>query len=189
MSSTAIQSGISQAAFDAFLAARDEPAWLREKRVAAWRRFGELPMPGRNDEEWMRTDIRLFKLERFSLPAGGGPEGELPGHALMEGVTFAGYTAALDSRPLATEFSGAFTSPANRKGVLFGSLDEAVRSHRDLLRPHLFRAVDPVADKFAALHAACWSGGTVLYVPRGVVVEQPFHMLSAIRPGGVDFGH
>ena len=76
-----------------------------------------------------------------------------------------------------------------RQGVLFGSLDALIAEHGDLLRPHLFRAVDFKADKFAALHAACWSGGMLLYVPRGVRIEKPLHMLSALAGGGVDLGH
>ena len=39
------------------------------------------------------------------------------------------------------------------------------------------------------LHAACWSGGMVLYVPKGVVIDRPLHMLSALSPDGVDLGH
>ena len=74
-----------------------------------------------------------------------------------------------------------------KQGVLFGSLDELVRTHGDLIRPHLFRAVNPHADKFAALHAACWSGGTLLYVPQGVVIDEPLHMLSALSPGDSRF--
>ena len=53
---------------------------------------------------------------------------------------------------------------------------------------HLFRAMDPHYDKFAALHAACWSGGTVLYVPRGVVIDRPFHTLSALSRARRRFG-
>ena len=41
-------------------------------------------------------------------------------------------------------------------------------------------------DKFAALQAACWCGGTLLYVPAGVRVDRPFHVLSVLTPGGVD---
>jgi Fe-S cluster assembly protein SufD len=73
--------------------------------------------------------------------------------------------------------------------VLFGSLDELVREHGDLVRKHLFRAVDPAYDKFAALHAAGWSGGTLLFVPRGVVIDEPLHVLSILSAGASDFGH
>ena len=51
------------------------------------------------------------------------------------------------------------------------------------------RSINPASDKFAALHAACWSGGTVLYVPRGVV-DRPARCTSCRAvAGGVDFGH
>ncbi len=73
--------------------------------------------------------------------------------------------------------------------MLFGSLDALVAEHGERIRPHLFRAMDAHYDKFAALHAACWSGGTLLYVPRGVVIDRPFHTLSALTSGGVDLGH
>ena len=73
--------------------------------------------------------------------------------------------------------------------MLFGSLDQMVIEHGELLRPHLLRrAIAPGYDKFAALQAACWCGGTLLYVPAGVVVDRPFHVLSALAPGGVDLG-
>lgn len=77
-----------------------------------------------------------------------------------------------------------------KRGVLFGSLDAIVREHGDLLRPHLLtRAVNPRADKFAALHGAFWTGGFVLYVPKGVSIAEPFHMLSAMTDGAVDLNH
>ena len=74
--------------------------------------------------------------------------------------------------------------------MLFGSLDDAgLRARRPAAAVSVHRAVDYHVDKFAALHAACWSGGSLLYVPKGVVIEKPLHMLSALSPGGVDFGH
>jgi len=72
--------------------------------------------------------------------------------------------------------------------VIFGSLDELVARHGDRIRSRLSSAIDPRQDKFSALHEACWSGGALLYVPPGVVMGQPLHILSAIAGGGVDFG-
>jgi Fe-S cluster assembly protein SufD len=186
MPTTLKQPGITPESFEAFLAMRDEPAWLTESRRAAWQAFQDLPVPSRADEEWMRTDIRLFRLDKFSLPAAAAAETDLPEHALMGGVQFAGVTAALNSRPVLTQFRDIALA---KQGVLFGSLDELVRQHSDRVRPHLFRVVNQRADKFAALHAACWSGGFILYVPKGVTIDEPFHMFSAITPGGIDFNH
>src|SRR3954449_10333005 len=108
MSTAVAASGFSQASFDAFLAARDEPAWLTDMRRAAWRRFLDLPMPSVRDEEWMRTDIRLFKFERFGLPdidAGAlGSANELPHALLATGVDLGGQFATLDSHSVAAKF-------------------------------------------------------------------------------------
>ena len=109
----------------------------------------------------------------------------LPHALLTEGVDLAGSTSSLNSQPHATHLDPELA----RRGVLFGSLDQLVGECGDRLRPYLFAAVDYHADKFAALHAACWSGGTLVYVPKGVVIDRPLHMLSALSPGGVDFGH
>ena len=45
-----------------------------------------------------------------------------------------------------------------------------------------------IKDKFSALNAACWSGGTLLYVPKNVRLDEPVHSLSAMTDGGVDLG-
>ena len=58
--------------------------------AAAWAKFNELGMPARNSEEWVRTDIRLFKLDRFSIPTASTLEGELPSALLTTGVELGG---------------------------------------------------------------------------------------------------
>jgi Fe-S cluster assembly protein SufD len=187
MSSTTASLGFSNEAFEAFLQARQEPDWLRDARAEAWRSFNVLPMPGQRDEEWMRTDIRWFKLDKFGLPteAATSPSGTIAPGLLTQGVQLAGQVSALDSQAHSATLSEKWA----KRGVLFGSLDQLVREHGDLIRPHLYRAVDPKFDKFSALHAAAWSGGTLLYVPRGVVVDEPLHTLSALSPGATDLGH
>jgi len=183
MSTTAI--GFSQEAFDAFVESRREPAWLRDLRASAWKTFTGLPFPSQRDEEWMRTDIRLFRLDQFGLLPEGPAAAKLPDGLLTHQVELGGQTAALDSHP----HSAALDPKWARQGVLFGSLDELVLEHGERIRPHLARAVRPEIDKFAALHAAWWSGGTLLYVPRGMVIDQPLHMLSALSSGATDLGH
>jgi len=190
MSTAAITTGFTQEAFESFLAARDEPAWLTAMRREAWRRFQEMPMPSAREEEWMRTDIRLFKLDRFTVPqhapADMGDVQEAVPHALLAaGVDLAGHAVSVDSRSIDESLSEKWA----RQGVLFGSLDTLVAEHGDLLRPYFERrVVDPYKDKFSALHAALWCGGTLLYVPQGMRIEEPLHSLSAMSDGGVDFG-
>jgi Fe-S cluster assembly protein SufD len=63
--------------------------------------------------------------------------------------------------------------PALPKGVVLEPLRAAAEKHRDLVEPRLFSLVHADRDRFAALHAAFFTGGTFLYVPDGVVIEQP----------------
>jgi len=185
MSATLTTTGFTQDAFDAFMASRDEPSWLKDLRQASWSRFGELAMPNNHDEEWMRTDIRLFKLDKFAMAASGAVESSTVQSLLAEGVELGGRSVSVDSRSVEIELADKWAS----KGVLFGSLGKMLAEHGDLLRPYFERhLVKPDYDKFSALNAACWSGGTVLFVPKGVCVDEPFHSLSVMSNGGTDLG-
>ena len=175
------------AAFEAFLADRRDPPWLVDLRRAALANFLELPLPSRREEEWMRTDIRLFRLEKFAPPQppdAASPEpSTAPAHLLSAGVDLAGSMTVVNGRHLSTRVDDELKA----KGVLFGSLDDLVAEHGDRLRPYFERRlVDFGADKFAALHAAFWTGGTLLFVPRGVALEKPLHNLAGLvaRGGG-----
>jgi len=185
MTALATATSFSLASLESFLESRHEPQWLLEQRRAAWRMFSELDWPDRRGEEWSRTDIRLFKLDKYSWPPAVSDDLRTPPAVLQQGVHLAGSSAALDSRPVASHLDPRWA----QQGVLFGSLDQLLAEHGERLRPFLQRRiVNPYHDKFAALHAACWSGGHVLYVPRGVVIELPLHVFSAMTDGGLDFG-
>ncbi len=185
MSVTTTPSGFTDSAFEAFLSARDEPAWATEQRRAAWQTFQQMDWPAGGSEEWRRTDIRMFRLDKFAPPL-AMPEELTPRPGLLtEGVTLAGRAVSLNSRGILTELDPALAA----QGVIFGSAEQVVREHGDLLRPHFgAKAFKVDHDRFAALHGAFWCGGAVLYVPRGVTVEAPFHALSALTADGVDLG-
>ena len=65
-------------------------------------------------------------------------------------------------------------------GVIFLDMDDAVQEHPDLVQEYFMKCVPNTDHKFAALHGAVWSGGTFLYVPKDVKVNDPlqayFHM-------------
>ena len=193
--SEALATGIAPEAFESFLSSRLEPRWLTDLRRNAWQAFAGLPLPhdlppGPRQEEWRRTDVRRFRFEKFPLPQQHREihqtSGTVVAPLLTQGVDLAGRSAALDSQPGQSELDPNLAA----RGVLFGSLDEFVQRHGPQIEPFLFtRAVDPYYDKFSALHAACWSGGMLLYVPKGVVIDRPLHMFSALSAGQSDFGH
>ena len=86
--------------FQSFLNSRNEPGWLTEIRNAAWERFKELPWPSSKDEEWMRTDIRLFHLEKFNIPSARGSS-VAPNPVLADGVELAGSAESCNGERLA----------------------------------------------------------------------------------------
>ncbi len=183
---TTTQAGFSPSTFEALLDSRREPAWLVNLRRQAWDSFCELPWPDRGDEEWSRTDIRQLQLDRYALPMEVGPAQPVPLALLSEGVSLGGQVTSVNGQANDTMLDPQW----QQRGVLFGSLAELVEQHGDLLKPYLLRRMVPVGyDKFSALRAAFWTGGHVLYVPRGVVVDQPLHTLSVLTDGAADVSH
>src|SRR5918997_2455003 len=167
--------GISEGTIKALSSLKDEPSWLREKRLGAWRTFERLPMPTLRDEAWRYTDISDVRIEDF-LPYSPSPdvtsEGELPEAVralIAEGEE---NSALLVQHNSETAYSRVDDELA-RKGVVFTDLHTALAEHEDLVRDRLFGLVPGDYDKFAALSAAAFAGGSFLYVPRGVDVELP----------------
>ncbi len=175
------------AGFEAFLSSRLEPQWLREARKRAWQQFEQSAWPDRKQEEWMRSDLRGFKLDRYQLRTAvdaTGSESEIP-RRLADGVQPAGELRTLDGTVTHEHLEAAWGA----KGVLFGDLSRLAMEHSDLVEQYLYSVVDPQQDRFAQLHAATWSGGQMLYVPRGVCVEQPLMLAAGMSDGGSDRGH
>ncbi len=81
--------------------------------------------------------------------------------------------------------------PARLGGAVLMDLNRAVREYPELLERYLLtEAVTPSADALAALHAAFWTGGTLLYVPKGVKVEAPlFSLVGLSGAGRVEMDH
>lgn len=177
--------GFTTEAFESIIASRQDPAWLTEQRREAWKHFNELALPARTEEEWMRTDIRLFQLNKFGLPGDAPSDAVVPESLLSKGVELAGQATTVNSRPI----NASLAEKYRQKGVLFGCLDDFLQNRGDLLQRNLFHAVDSTVDKFASLHAACWSGGSFLYVPKGVMVEEPLHIFTALAGSAVDLNH
>ena len=171
--------------FASFVEARNEPQWLLDLRNEAWQSFESLTWPSKKDEEWMRTDIRLFKLEKFNMAVGPASEDGLDA-VLDQGIELAGSARSCDGVAL-----GAATLDPElaAKGVVFGNLGDLMEEHGDLIKQYLFQAVRGDEDRFARLHQATWTSGTFLYVPRNVCVQKPIHVFSGLTDGGTDFSH
>ncbi len=174
----------------ALSAAHREPAWLAESRVAAWEVYEDLPMPSLSDEDWRRTDyrhIRWSEAETIIQP-NGASVAQIPASKLepLIGDQQAGLLAFVDGQVVQREFS---TQMAGQ-GIIFTDLLTACREYESLVRPNLMtKAVQPTEGKFAALHAALWTHGVFLYVPRNKVAELPFHVVIHNTRPGASLGH
>ena len=167
--------GFTEEAFEAFLRERDEPAWLLERRREAFASFQAFALPSARDEEWRRTDIRGLKIDDFAPPAVAEPSA-----ADRDGIRQRSGKARARITPRASRISPgrslAQADPSLLGRAVFVDLGRAVKDHPELLKRYLLtEAVLPGADYFSALHAAFWTGGTLLYVPRGVTLEAPLY--------------
>lgn len=134
-------SALDPAAIAAISDQLGEPDWLRDLRAAWWRRAEATPWPTGQEEEWRRTSLD-----------------DLPRDAVL----------LTDAPRVECELDADLAEA----GVVLSDLRDAVRTHPDLVRRHLGqRETLPAIARFWALAHAAWTGGTFLYVPRGVAVD------------------
>ena len=167
-------------------AASGEPAWLRERRLAAWEAFVRLPPPSATDEEWRRTDVSALDLDAFGVLPYRAGEGRPPaglGRLIEDAGGHDGQRLTVNG----VQIQSQVTEDLARRGLVFCSLSDAVRTHPDLVRAHLGSVVRDDENKFRALHGALWSGGTFLYVPKGLEVELQLITGSWLDRDGVAF--
>ncbi|MGE3540429.1 MAG: Fe-S cluster assembly protein SufD [Candidatus Tectimicrobiota bacterium] len=187
--------GLSQEAVETLSTAKHEPSWMHERRLTAWRLSQELNWPLGTEEEWRRTDLRGLVPEQYQpLPpqaAAVSQREALPAcvqpHMALPETPVGGLLVHQDGSSIWQTHDAALLE----QGVIFCDLDTAVQQHAALVEAHFMRTAVPVAsDKFTALHAALWNGGTFLYVPPGVSVSLPLHALTVhMTAAGMEQSH
>src|SRR6202162_324028 len=155
----------TKAAVEELSALHGEPEWLRARRLESFGIYEGMSLPDtKRQEDWRQADLKGLNLDSyapFQQPNGTAPVGTLE---QVSGTL----------RQRGTSTPSATLDPALvKQGVIFIPLAQAAREHRDLVERYLFSAVKPDRDKFAALHAALFTGGSFLYVPDGVSVDHP----------------
>jgi Fe-S cluster assembly protein SufD len=154
------------------------PDWLKPVRRAALERSAELGFPTVRDEDWKFTNVTPIARRAFRPPAAGvePTPGELAEYVLS------GYEATrlvfVNGR-YAPTLSTLRTLP---KGAVAGSLAAALAERGELLRARLSRHETYERDFFSALNTAFVQDGGFVYLPRGVVLEEPIHLLYVATP-------
>lgn len=190
--SAEIPAGFGEAAFEAFLATRSEPEWVTQSRRQGFKRYCELLESDLDPEEWRRVDLRAMRPDRFQLSssseiANDSVDDKETATLLKGQAEFAGHVTHVDGQLISTDLSSELAA----KGVIFGDLSTVVQEYSDLIQKHFMaKAVNSDTDRFSAWHAAFWTGGTVLYVPRNVVIDAPLHSLITLQAEkAADFSH
>ena len=178
--------GFDSEVFEEFLGTRDEPSWITGARRTAFAKYSELLAEELDPEEFKRVDLRIFNASKFR-PATGESDASSVKTLLANETEYGGSIGHVDGRMTQASVSDDISG----KGVLFGDLLTLLTENRELLEPYFMKqAVQPESDRFSAWHAAFWTSGTLLFVPKGVAVDLPLHSLIAHTKNGVaDFGH
>ena len=173
-----IPKGLSEAVIRVISAKKEEPEWLLEWRLKAYRHWLTLTPPTWPHVHYPAIDFQ--EIIYYSAPKSqkDGPKSlddvdpellktyEKLGIPLQERAILAGVAvdAVFDSVSVATTFK----SKLAEKGIIFGSFSEAVKTHPELVKQYLGTVV-PYQDNFyAALNSAVFSDGSFCYIPVGV---------------------
>ncbi len=149
---------------------------LRQYRLEAWDSFKSIPMPTLKDEPWRRTDLHSLAVDSFRLPAADAyRQLAEPPKELLRSLTAEKHAGQVI---LLAGGSQVYLDPELvQNGVIFTDLVSAERDHPQIVDKILGTIVHPREGKFASLAGALAQNGVVLYVPKGVVLDQPLHSL------------
>ena len=181
-----IPKGLNEDIIRLISAKKEEPEWMLEFRLEAFRRWQKMTMP-----RWAHLDIPEIDFQDIIYYAAPKKDSDRPkeidpelektfdklGIPLNERAALAGVAvdAVFDSVSVKTTFRKELSD----RGIIFCSFSEAVREHPDLVRKYLASVV-PVGDNFyAALNSAVFSDGSFCYIPKGV--RCPMELSSYFR--------
>lgn len=159
-------------------AMKEEPEWMLEFRLKALKHFQQRPMPMWGAD---LSNLNLDEIVYYVRPAeaAGRSWDEVP-ETIKETFTKLGipeaeqkFLAGVGAQYESEMVYHSIQEHLEKQGVIFLSIEDGLRQHPDLFREY-FGKIIPIEDnKFAALNSAVWSGGSFVYVPKGVKVDLP----------------
>src|SRR5258706_12010117 len=189
----ALSNGFSRSAVEELSRQKGEPEWMLQKRLQGWDLYESMETPlGRRGDLGILRMFSNFKFQSLSpyVPANGNVILPAPiERSLKEALVDqrSGLVVQRNASVVRTELDEELKS----QGVILTSLDSAVRDYPELVQQYFMTTCVPVnSTKYTALHAAFWSVGIFLYIPRGVEIEEP--ILTQIwidSPGSATFAH
>jgi Fe-S cluster assembly protein SufB len=194
--SESIPRGLSEDVVRLISAKKNEPEWLLEWRLKAYRHWLTLKEPTWANVHYPKIDYNDIIYYAAPKNKTDGPQSladvdpellktyEKLGIPLKEQEMLAGVAvdAVFDSVSVATTFKGKLKD----MGIIFGSFSEAVHEHPELVRQYLGTVVPTSDNFFAALNSAVFSDGSFCYVPKGV--RCPMELSTYFRINAKDTG-
>ncbi|MDQ3239514.1 MAG: Fe-S cluster assembly protein SufB [bacterium] len=184
--SVKLPKGLSQDVVEAISKYKNEPAWMLEYRLKAYEIFLQKKIPSWGGD---LTNIDFQNIHYF-LRASDKVERkweDVPdeikntfdkiGIPEAEKKFLAGVSSQYDSEVVYHNLKGAWED----KGVIFVDTDTAVREHAAIVQEYFGTVIPSGDNKFAALNSAVWSGGSFIYVPKGVHVDIPLQAYFRIN--------
>jgi Fe-S cluster assembly protein SufD len=165
---------------------KSEAKFITRYRSKAWEAFEKLPLPSTTEEAWRRTNLHRLETDKFQLTYGENSS-TVPKELLR---LFADDSSG-GQITLTQQSSELYLNPElTRMGVVFTDLKTSAIDHPEILEKILGQIVKPGEDKFSAMAAAFSKSGVLLYIPKGVQVEQPLQSLIwGAEKGMAHFSH
>lgn len=178
--------GLTEKTVREISAMKNEPEWMLQKRLLGYKLFLDRPMPqwGGNLNKINFDEIYYYvkPIENQAsswenLPADIRNTYNKIGIPEAEQKFLAGVGAQYDSEVVYHSIS----KMLEKKGVIFCDTDTALQKYPEIMREHFGTIIPPGDNKFAALNTAVWSGGSFIYIPKGVKVELPLQAYFRIN--------
>ena len=178
--------GINEDVVKAISKAKNEPEWMLEFRLDAYHKFIKMPFPSFGpDVSFLDFDSFTY-FNRYSKKEGKNWD-EVP-EQIKETFNKLGIPEA-EQKYLAgasTQYESEMVyhnmlKEVEEKGVIFLSTDMALQLYPELVKKYFGKIVNVADNKFSALNGAVWSGGSFIYVPKGVKLEKPLQSYFRIN--------
>ena len=169
---------------------KGDPEWMREFRLKSLETYNEMPLPNWGpsieglDMDHIATYVRPktdMKNDWKDVPQDIKDTFERLGIPQAERKSLAGVGAQYDSELVYHNVK----SEVAEQGVIYTDMESALTGeYADMVRKYFMKLVTPHDHKFAALHGAVWSGGSFVYVPKGVQVSIPLQSYFRLNAKG-----
>ena len=191
-----IEGGLNEDVIRQISKEKNDPGWMLDFRLRALKTYNELQIPdwGPSIDELNVDNIITYIRANTGMK---GDWSEVPqdikdtfdrlGIPEAEKTSLAGVGAQFDSELVYHNIRKEIAA----QGVIYSDVESALHGeYGDMIREHFMKLVTPIDHKFAALHGAVWSGGSFVYVPKGVKLDIPLQSYFRLNsPGAGQFEH